>query len=218
MTAQLAQPLDFLVVSDHSDNLGFFPKLVAGDPAFLANETGKRWYDLVQAGGQSAVKAALELVDMISRGTFPEELSIRPGTESLRDPAGANLDRVQVVKGWMDGSGKRQEKVFDVAWSDTAGRAPGTDGKLPAVGNTVNIEQASYDNSIGTGQLTTIWTDPTFDASQAAFYYLRVLAIPTPRWTAFDVLNYGAEIPAGMSEEDFLAQQRAYSSPIWYTP
>ncbi|MEH6582976.1 MAG: DUF3604 domain-containing protein [Halioglobus sp.] len=551
VTAQLAKPLDFLVVSDHSDNLGFFPKLVAGDPDFLANETGKRWYDLVQAGGQSAVKAALELVDMISRGTFPEELSIRPGTESfasawknitraaeaanapgkfsaiigyewtslvppganmhrvviyrdgadladqimpytteapegstnprdlwkwlanyekqtggsilaiahngnlsngimfplvesfdggavdkayaetrirweplyevtqikgddeahpflspndefadfgswdlgnlnaselkkddmlqyeygrealklgleiaqreginpykfgligstdshtslataddstffgkhsgtepgpkrlshamaefgeiriegwdqlasgyagvwatensreaifdammrkevyattgprmvlrffggwdfneqdastadvaeigyqkgvpmggdlaatdegrapsflisaLRDPAGANLDRVQVVKGWVDSNGMRQEKVFDVAWSDTDKRSAGADGKLPAVGNTVNIKEASYENSIGAGQLTTTWVDPTFDASQAAFYYLRVLEIPTPRWTAFDVLNYNADIPEGMGPEDFIAQQRAYSSPIWYTP
>ena len=551
ITTRLEQPLDFLVIADHSDNLGFFPKLVAGDPDFLANETGKRWYDLVQAGGQSAVKAALELVDMISRGTFPTELSIRPGTpayasawknitkaaeaandpgkfsavigyewtslvppganmhrvvvyrdgadladkvmpytteapegsanprdlwkwlanyesttggkilaiahngnlsngimfplvesydggkvdqsyaqtrmrweplyeitqikgdgethpflspddefadfgrwdrgnlnaselkkddmlqyeygrealklgleieqregvnpyqfgvigstdshtslataddnnflgkhsgtepgphrlnhpmavfgevriegwdqlasgyagvwasentraalfdammrkevyattgpriilrffggwdytnedasgadiagvgytkgvpmggnlspgangkapsfliSALRDPKGANLDRVQIVKGWMDNAGERHEQVFDVVWSDAKNRKQGDDGKLSPVGNTVNIEKASYDNSIGAEQLSATWVDPAFDASLSAFYYLRVLEIPTPRWPAFDVLNYGAEIPSGMTENDFFAQQRAYSSPIWYTP
>lgn len=549
--AQLVKPLDFLVVSDHSDNLGFFPKLAAGDPAFLANETGKRWYDMIQLGGQEAVAAALELVDMISRGTFPKALSIRPDTESyasawknitsaaeaandpgkfsaiigyewtslippganmhrvvvyrdgaeladqimpyttgspegslnprdlwkwladyeaktggqilaiahngnlsngimfplvesfdgrkvdtsyaetrmrweplyeitqikgdgeahpflspndefadfgswdrgnlnvsepktqemlqseygrealklgleieqregvnpykfgfigstdshtslataddnnffgkhsgtepgtrrighpfaeaggiriqgwdqlasgyagvwaaentreaifdammrkevyattgprmivrffggwdytsadataadlaavgyskgvpmggdltsatngkspsflisaIRDPNGANLDRVQVVKGWMADDGSRHEKVFDVAWSDSETRAPDTDGELPEVGNTVNIEDASYENSIGADHLAVTWSDPTFDPVQGAFYYLRVLEIPTPRWPAFDVLNYGAPIPEDMTESDFVAQQRAYSSPIWYTP
>ncbi|MFK8049228.1 MAG: DUF3604 domain-containing protein [Halioglobus sp.] len=549
--AQLIEPLDFLVVSDHSDNLGFFPKLAAGDPAFLANETGRRWYDMIQLGGQQAVAAALELVDMISRGTFPEALSVRPDTESyasawknitraaeaandpgkfsaiigyewtslmppganmhrvvvyrdgaeladqvmpyttdspqgslnprdlwkwlagyeaktggqilaiahngnlsngimfpllesfdggkvdgsyaetrmrweplyeitqikgdgeahpflspndefadfgswdrgnlngselknkdmlqfeyarealklgleieqregvnpykfgfigstdshtslataddnnffgkhsgtepgarrighpfaeigevriegwdqlasgyagvwatentreaifdammrkevyattgprivlrffggwdytsadaaaanlaslgynkgvpmggdllaathgkipsflisaIRDPNGANLDRVQVVKGWLAEDGSRQEKVFDVVWSDSESRAPDADGVLPAVGNTVNIKDASYENTIGAAHLTTTWSDPTFDSNQAAFYYLRVLEIPTPRWPAFDVLNYGAAIPQDMAESEFVAQQRAYSSPIWYTP
>ena len=551
VVAQLQEPLDFLAVSDHSDNLGFFPKLLSGDPDFLANETGKRWYELIQGGPQDAVKAALELVDMISRGTFPRELSIRPGTDdyrsawggilnaaeaandpgnftamigyewtslippganmhrvvlyrdgadtagkimpytteapegspnprdlwkwmasyeeqtggqilaiahngnlsngimfpsvesydggavdkayaetrirweplyeitqikgdgeahpflsptdefadfgswdrgnlnaselkkpdmlqyeygrealkiglevearegvnpykfgligatdshtslataddsvffgkhsgtepgpkrlshpmaaineiriegwdqmasgyagvwasentrealfdammrkevyattgprmvvrffggwnfsqedasandiasagydkgvpmgadlparadnkaptflvsALRDPNGGNLDRVQIVKGWVDSDGHRQEKVFDVSWSNADERQPGADGKLPAVGNTVNIATASFENTIGASQLTTSWADPEFNASQAAFYYVRVLEIPTPKWTAYDVLRYQAEVPAGMTDEDFVIQQRAYSSPIWYTP
>lgn len=551
MPARLVKPLDFLVISDHSDNLGFFPKLAAGDPAFLADETGKRWYDMIQVGGQEAVAAALELVDMISRGTFPEALTIRPDTESyasawknitraaeaandpgkfsaiigyewtslippganmhrvvvyrdgaeladqvmpyttdlpqgspnprdlwkwladyetktggqilaiahngnlsngimfplvesydggkvdrayantrmrweplyeitqikgdgeahpylspndefanfgswdranlngselknedmlqfeygrealklgleieqregvnpykfgfigstdshtslataddsnffgkhsgtepgthritnpmakigevriegwdqlasgyagvwaaentreaifdammrkevyattgprmvvrffggwdyttadadaadlaavgyskgvpmggdlasaakdnipsflisaIRDPNGANLDRVQIVKGWMSEDGSRQEKVFDVVWSDPETRALDANGKLPEVGSTVNIKKASYENSIGAHQLTVSWSDPGFDASKAAFYYLRVLEIPTPRWPAFDVLNFSAAIPDNMTDSDFVAQQRAYSSPIWYTP
>ncbi|MEH6515045.1 MAG: DUF3604 domain-containing protein [Halioglobus sp.] len=551
--AQLQEPLDFLVVSDHSDNLGFFPKLVGGDPQFLANETGKRWYDMVQAGGQESVKAALELVDHISRGTFPPELAVRPGTESFtsawesitaaaeaanspgeftamigyewtslvppganmhrvviyrdgaelanqvapytteapegspnprdlwrwlgdyeaktggkllaiahngnlsngimfptvesydggkvdkayaetrmrweplyeitqikgdgethpflspndefadfgswdignlnaselkkdsmlkneyarealkigleieqregvnpykfgvigstdshtslataddnvffgkhsgtepgpkrlehpmatfgeiriegwdqlasgyagvwatantreaifdammrkevyattgprmtvrffggwdystvdlraqdlaqvgyalgvpmggelpanddedspapnflisaqRDPNGANLDRVQVVKGWLDADGVRQEQVYNVAWSSGGLRKPDEDGKIPPVGNTVDLAKASYENSIGSPQISVVWSDPDFDPAQPGFYYVRVLEIPTPRWPAFDVLNYGAKIPAGMDEDDMVAQQRAYSSPIWYTP
>ncbi len=553
ITAQLQQPLDFLVVSDHSDNLGFFPKLLAGDPQFLANETGKRWYDMVQAGGQEAVKAALELVDHISRGTFPEELAVRPGMEGFtsawqaitaaadaantpgefsamigyewtslvppganmhrvvvyrdgadkanqippfttegaqgsrnprdlwrwladyesktdgkilaiahngnlsngimfpsvesydggaidsayattrmrwepiyevtqikgdgethpflspndefadfgswdagnlngseaktddmlqyeygrealkiglevqqrtgtnpykfgmigstdshtslatadddlflgkhsgtepgpqrlehpmaeigevriegwdqvasgyaavwatentreaifdammrkevyattgprmtlrffggwdystvdlraedlaqvgyalgvpmggelpanddddspsptflisaqRDPRGANLDRVQVVKGWMDANGDRQERVYDAAWSNGALRKPDANGKLPAVGNTVDVSAATYENSIGAPQISVVWNDPDFDPTQPAFYYVRVLEIPTPRWPAFDRVQYGAKSPEGMRDADLVAQQRAYSSPIWYTP
>ncbi len=137
---------------------------------------------------------------------------------AIRDPNGANLDRVQVVKGWMGEDGSRQEKVFDVVWSDPETRAPGADGKLPEVGSTVNIKDASYENSIGADQLTVSWSDPDFDPAQAAFYYLRVLEIPTPRWPAFDVLNFSAAIPDNMTDSDFVAQQRAYSSPIWYTP
>ncbi|MEP6389065.1 MAG: DUF3604 domain-containing protein [Halioglobus sp.] len=549
--AQLTTPLDFLVVSDHSDNLGFFPKLAAGDPAFLADETGKRWYDMVQAGGQEAVKAALELVDMISRGTFPEALSIRPGMPSfesawqaitsaaenandpgeftamigyewtslippganmhrvviyrdgadkanqimpyttelpegspnprdlwkwlgnyeqttngqvlaiahngnlsngimfpliesydggkvdtayattrmrweplyeitqikgdgeahpflspndefadfgqwdranlnaselktqdmlqyeyarealkmgleieqreginpykfgvigstdshtslatadsdeflgkhtgtepgpkrlehamaeinqiriegweqlasgyagvwatentrqsifdammrkevyattgprmilrfyggwdftnadvmaedmaargyargvpmggdlstnqdgdaptfmvsaLRDPNGGNLDRVQIVKGWLDDEGARQETVYDVVWGDADTRQPGSDGKLPPVGNTVNVAAASFENTIGAESLSAAWTDPDFESGQSAFYYVRVLEIPTPRWTAHDIKDYGAEMPEGMGDDQLVNQQRAYSSPIWYTP
>jgi hypothetical protein len=553
VSAQLQEPLDFLVISDHSDNLGFFPRLVAGDPQFLANETGKRWYDMAQAGGQEAVKAALELVDHISRGTFPQELSVRPGTEGFtsawesitaaaeaanspgeftamigyewtslvppganmhrvviyrdgadmanqiapytteapegspnprdlwrwlgdyeaktggkilaiahngnlsngimfptvesydggkvdkayaetrmrweplyeitqikgdgeahpflspndefadfgswdrgnlnaselktdvmlqieyarealkiglqvekregvnaykfgvigstdshtslataddnlffgkhsgtepgpkrlehpmasfgeiriegwdqlasgyagvwatantreaifdammrkevyattgprmtlrffggwdystvdlraedlaqvgyslgvpmggelpanddedspaptflisaqRDPNGANLDRIQVIKGWLDADSVRQEQVYNVAWSSGGLRKPDEDGKIPPVGNTVDIASASYENSIGSPQMSVVWSDPDFDPDQPAFYYVRVLEIPTPRWPAFDVLNYGAKIPEGMGEEDMIAQQRAYSSAIWYTP
>ena len=131
----------------------------------------------------------------------------------IRDPDGANLDRVQVVKGWLDASGKTQEKVYDVAWSGD--RKPGPDGKLPAVGNTVNIEDASYTNAIGAPFLSAFWKDPAFKASERAFYYVRVLEIPTPRWTTYDAKFFGVKLPTDVPAS---IQERAYSSPIWYTP
>ncbi len=132
---------------------------------------------------------------------------------ALKDPIGANLDRIQVVKGWMDAKGALQEKVYDVAWS--GGRKPGADGKLPAVGNTVDVARATYSNSIGASELLTAWTDPDFDPAERAFYYLRVLEIPTPRWTAYDSYRYGVPLAKGDSG---MHQERAYTSPIWYTP
>ncbi|MBO9448989.1 DUF3604 domain-containing protein [Tropicibacter sp. R16_0] len=132
---------------------------------------------------------------------------------ALRDPIGANLDRMQVVKGWMDAEGELHEKVYDVAWSDD--REVDANGKLPAVGNTVDLETASWTNTIGTAELATVWTDPDFDASERAFYYVRVLEIPTPRWVVYDKLRFGIELP---EEAQLIHQERAYSSPIWYTP
>ena len=132
---------------------------------------------------------------------------------ALRDPIGANLDRVQVVKGWMDDRGKLHEKVYDVAWSGD--RQPGADGKLPPVGNTVDIEAANYTNTIGASELATIWTDPDFDADESAFYYVRVLEIPTPRWVLYDKVRLGANIP---ERAEVITQERADTSPIWYTP
>ena len=134
---------------------------------------------------------------------------------ALKDPVGANLDRVQIVKGWVDGSGKLNEKVYDVAWGDADKRKKGADGKLPAVGDTVDISKASYTNSIGDPELRTIWVDPEFNPSVRAFYYVRVLEIPTPRWVLFDALRYGAKLLPGTTLK---AQERAYSSPIWYNP
>ena len=134
---------------------------------------------------------------------------------ALKDPMGANLDRVQIVKGWVDGSGKLQEKVFDVAWSDADKRKKSANGKIPSVGDTVDIAKASYTNSIGDPELRTVWTDPEFDASVRAFYYLRVLEIPTPRWVLYDALRYGAKL---LPDTQLKAQERAYSSPIWYNP
>jgi hypothetical protein len=134
---------------------------------------------------------------------------------ALKDPMGANLDRVQIVKGWVDGSGQMQERVFDVVWSDPGKRARGADGKVPTVGNTVDIAKASYRNSIGAPELRTVWTDPEFDPAQRAFYYVRVIEIPTPRWVLFDALRYGAKLLPGT---ELIAQERAYSSPIWYQP
>ncbi len=130
---------------------------------------------------------------------------------SLRDPVGANLDRIQVVKGWIDSDGKTREKIYDVAWSGK--RTPDKNGKLPAVGNTVNAATATWSNSIGSAELSTLWSDPDFNQNQKAFYYVRVLEIPTPRWTTYDAYRYGIAIPKGAP---LTIQERAYSSPIWY--
>lgn len=132
---------------------------------------------------------------------------------ALRDPIGANLDRIQIIKGWTDSKGKTYEKVYDVAWSDN--RKPGANGKLPPVGNTVDIKNANWTNTIGASELAAVWTDPDFDPKQRAFYYTRVLEIPTPRWIVYDAHRYGIELPADSTK---IAQERAYSSPIWYTP
>jgi hypothetical protein len=130
-----------------------------------------------------------------------------------RDADGANLDRVQVIKGWLDAAGKTHEKVYDVAWSGA--RKVGKDGKVPAVGNTVNVKEASYTNAIGAPYLTAHWKDPAFDAKQRAFYYVRVLEIPTPRWTTYDAKFFGVALPKDVPAA---IQNRAYTTPIWYTP
>ncbi|MDO6480844.1 DUF3604 domain-containing protein [Shimia thalassica] len=132
---------------------------------------------------------------------------------AMRDPNGANLDRIQIVKGWQTKTGDLNEQVFDVAWSDD--RVVGDDNKLPLVGNTVDVETASYRNSIGSPFLEAFWEDLDFDPSQRAFYYVRVLEIPTPRWTTFDALVFGVDRPSHLEPWQ---QERAYSSPIWVTP
>ena len=132
---------------------------------------------------------------------------------ALRDAIGANLDRIQIVKGWLDAKGKTHEIVYDVAWS--SGREPDSNGKLPPVGNTVNVAAANWTNTIGASELGTVWTDPDFDSKQRAFYYARVLEIPTPRWIVYDAFRFGVEIPEGAETTH---QERAYTSPIWYTP
>jgi hypothetical protein len=132
---------------------------------------------------------------------------------ALKDPTGANLDRIQVVKGWLDSTNNLQEKVYDVAWSGS--RKPGADGKLPVVGNTVDMKTATWTNTIGAPELMTVWKDPDFDASLSAFYYVRVLEIPTPRWTLYDAVKFGVTMDPKVP---MVEQQRAYTSPIWYTP
>ena len=132
---------------------------------------------------------------------------------SLRDAQGANLDRIQIVKGWLGDDGRTREQVFDVAWSD--GRRMGSDGKLPPVGNTVDVENANWTNTIGASELGTVWTDPDFDPDQEAFYYARVIEIPTPRWSTYDAFRFGVDIP---EDAPTSTQERAYTSPIWYTP
>lgn len=132
---------------------------------------------------------------------------------ALKDPEGANLDRVQIVKGWVDVSGNTQERVYDIAWSDMEGRKT-AGGKLPAVGDTVDRAKATYENSIGAAELNTVWTDPDYLPGQNAFYYVRVLEIPTPRWTLFDAVRFGTKLNAE-SAANSVSQERAYSSPVW---
>jgi hypothetical protein len=147
------------------------------------------------------------------------ELGAANGTPSfivsaLKDPVGANLDRVQIIKGWTDASGKLQECIYNIAWSDPETRKL-YGGKLPPVGDTVDLNTATYKNSIGAVELQTVWRDPEFNPAQRAFYYVRVIEIPTPRWVAYDAVRYKLKLSA---EIDMKAQERAYSSPIWYSP
>jgi hypothetical protein len=127
-----------------------------------------------------------------------------------------NLDRIQIVKGWMDSKGNTFEKVYNVAWGDADKRSLDADGKLPAVGNTVDVASATWTNTIGDPGLISVWTDPDFDPEESAFYYARVMEIPTPRWTAYDAKHYNlGELPSNVKMD---LQERAYTSPIWYTP
>jgi len=134
---------------------------------------------------------------------------------ALKDPLSGNLDRIQVVKGWVDGRNRTYEKVYNVAWGDADSRSLDADGELPTVGNTVDVANATWTNTIGDPELITVWTDPDFDPEQRAFYYVRVLEIPTPRWVAYDAMRYGLDIPDNVP---MVLQERAYTSPIWYSP
>jgi len=134
---------------------------------------------------------------------------------ALKDPIGANLDRIQIIKGWLDAKGKVHEKIYDVVWGDADKRKPDSNGKLPAVGNTVDVANATWTNTIGAPELITVWKDPDFDPKLQAFYYARVLEIPTPRWTAYDAKRFGVKPLEGTP---MTLQERAYTSPIWYTP
>jgi len=187
--ARLSRPLDWLVVADHSDNMGFFPDLYSGKQNIVSKPQGR---DLPLRAGAASPSFMVY---------------------ALRDPIGANLDRIQIVKGWSDDRGNTGEKVYDVVWSGD--RSPGGDGKLAPVGNTVDADRATYSNTIGAPELGTVWTDPDFDPEQRAFYYVRVLEIPTPRWSTYDAFRFGVEIPEGAPVS---TQERAYTSPIWYTP
>ncbi|KUJ79634.1 MULTISPECIES: DUF3604 domain-containing protein [Microbulbifer] len=148
------------------------------------------------------------------------DLEAPPGTSSpsflvaaMKDPLSGNLDRIQIVKGWMEADGKLQEKVYDVAWSGD--RKPARDGKLPPVGNTVDVANATWRNSIGASELSAVWRDPDFDPAQRAFYYARVIEIPTPRWTAYEAKRFGLKMN---KDVPMTTTERAYTSPIWYTP
>lgn len=162
--------------------------------------------DLARIGYGKGVPMGADLE--ASDGTAPSFL-----VYALRDSTGANLDRIQIVKGWVDGDGNTMEKVYDVVWSDE--RERDADGKLQPVGNTVDLSVPTWTNDIGEAELGTVWTDPQFDAAQDAFYYARVLEIPTPRWTAYDATRFNLDLP---SDVKMITQERAYSSPIWHSP
>jgi hypothetical protein len=132
---------------------------------------------------------------------------------AAKDVQSGNLDRIQVIKGWVDSGGATHEKIYDVAWSD--GRARGAGGRLPPVGNTVDLATATWTNTIGDAELAGTWTDPDFDPKQHAFYYARVLEIPTPRWSTYDAVRAGLPL---LKEVPATIQERAWTSPIWYTP
>jgi hypothetical protein len=134
---------------------------------------------------------------------------------ALKDPLFGNLDRIQIVKGWLGKGGVAQERVYDVAWGDAERRRPGADGKLPPVGNTVDVTTATWTDTIGDPSLAAVWTDPDFDPSVRAFYYARVIEIPTPRWTNYDAVRLGVKMSPDVP---MTQQERAWTSPIWYTP
>jgi len=176
-------------------------------------------WDFVPADANNRMPAAVGYGKGVPMGG---DLSDAPAGKSptflvaaLKDPIGANLDRLQVIKGWVDAKGEVQEKVYDVVWGDADKRKPGANGKIPPVGDTVDVENATWSNTIGDPELITVWKDPDFDAKQRAFYYVRVLEIPTPRWTAYDVKRFGNKPLPGTAMK---LQERAYTSPIWYTP
>ena len=164
--------------------------------------------DLARIGYSKGVPMGGDLVSA-AKGDSPNFL-----IRAVKDPDGANLDRIQIIKGWHDSAGQLHEKIYNVALSD--GRIENKDQRAVAVGNTVNIKEASYTNSIGDPELAVVWQDPDFDRDELAFYYLRVLEIPTPRWTAYDAKFFGLEDV--LKEIPMVTQERAYSSPIWYTP
>ena len=167
--------------------------------------------DLATKGYASGVPMGSDL-EAAPEGASPGFL-----VEAMRDPNGANLDRIQIVKGWLDENGASQEAVYNVAWSNTDARALDEDGKLPSVGSTVDEMEATYTNSIGADSLRGYWQDPAFDPAQRAFYYARVMEIPTPRWLAYDRKNYNLydEMPEDVR---YSSQERAYGSPIGYSP
>jgi hypothetical protein len=174
-------------------------------------------WDFDKADGQTRNPAAVGYAKGVPMGG---DLRAAPAGKSptflvaaMKDPIGANLDRIQVIKGWLDAQGETHEQVYDVAWGGD--RKPGKDGKVPSVGSTVDVANATWTNTIGAPELIAIWQDPKFDAKQRAFYYARVIEIPTPRWTAYDAKRYGIKPLAGTAT---IITERAYTSPIWYTP
>jgi hypothetical protein len=193
-----------------------------GDPLTAAwAESRARWeplYEITQIKGDSRRPAQAGYGKGVPMGgdlrSAPEGQAPTFLVAALKDPIGGNLDRYQIVKGWLDDSGELHEKVYDVVWSGD--RKPGRDGKLPPVGNTVDVKDATWTNTIGAPELIAVWTDPDFDPDQRAFYYGRVIEIPTPRWTAYDAKIY--DLKDLDPKIPMITQERAYTAPIWYTP
>jgi hypothetical protein len=165
--------------------------------------------NLVDTGYRRGVPMGGELPSLPEGSKAPSFL-----VWATKDANSGNLDRVQVIKGWVDAAGKQHEKIYDVVWSGDRKLDPQT-GRLPLVGSTVDLKKATYQNTIGSAQLSAGWADPDFDPKQPAFYYARVLEIPTPRWSTYDAAKLGIEIPGGLPAT---IQERAWTSPIWYKP
>jgi hypothetical protein len=172
-------------------------------------------YDFVDADLSNLVKAGYARGVPMGADLKPAPAGKAPTflIAALKDPEGANLDRVQVVKGWVGADGKTYEKIFDVKWAGD--RKPGPNGKLPAIAGTVDLKTATYTNSVGAAELTALWTDPAFDPKARAVYYVRALEIPTPRWTAYDQVRFKETMSPKVQQ---VHQERAFTSPIWYTP
>jgi hypothetical protein len=171
-------------------------------PADITNK------DMVKIGYEKGVPMGGDL------SNAPEGKAPTFMVSALKDPDWANLDRVQIIKGWVDAKGNSHERIFDVAVSNN--RVINEEGLcITKVGNTVNVKEATYQNTIGAANLTTFWKDPDFDPKQRAFYYIRVLEIPTPSWVAYDQVKYKTKAP---DDAVLMQQERAFTSPIWYTP
>jgi hypothetical protein len=166
---------------------------------------------LTRTPGEIGYTKGVPMGSMLPKGPGGKAPSFLVG--AMKDPYSGNLDRIQIVKGWLDSKSVPQEKVYDVVWAGD--RKPDRKGKLPPVGNTVDVASATWSNSIGAPELITAWQDPDFDPKQRAFYYARVLEIPTPRWTAYEAKRFNVTAP---KESPMVQQERAYTSAIWYTP
>ncbi|MEP2103175.1 MAG: DUF3604 domain-containing protein [Parasphingorhabdus sp.] len=174
---------------------------------FAEGDTG----DLVKTGYAKGVPMGGELVDKNGGETKAPSFLV----SALMDPDNASLDRIQIIKGWIDTKGETHEKVYNVSWSNAETRTMDSDGKVTPASNNVDLTNGTWDNSSGEPELTTWWQDPDFDAAQNAFYYARVLEIPTPTWPVYDALIHNIELP---DDVIMIQQERAYSSPIWYRP
>ena len=173
------------------------------------NATDARGRDIAAAGYAKGVPMGGDLAKAPA-GKAPTFL-----VAAAKDPLFGNLDRIQVVKGWLGKDGKAQERIYDVVWSDSGKRKPGKSGKLPPVGNTVDVATATWANTIGDPELSAVWKDPDFDPGVRAFYYARVIEIPTPRWTNYDAVRFNVKMSPDVP---MTQQERAWTSPIWYTP
>jgi len=179
---------------------------------FTADDARTRY--LAEVGYAKGVPMGADLpkVPAAANGVRPAPTFL---VAAMKDAQGGNLDRIQIIKGWVDKAGKPQEQIYNVAWSDAKARKLGKDGKLPPVGDTVDVARATWTNTIGAGELVGVWKDPAFDPTLRAYYYARVIEIPTPRWTAYDAYRFGIKMPP---EVPMKHQERAWTSPVWYTP